>query len=88
VARARRPALVAFLGGRALPGGTGARRAGRSRRWTLAAIALSRPVPVLAEAVMADAAAAGVPARQALPVAVAAALPVAVVFAALGERLL
>jgi hypothetical protein len=54
------------------------------RRRTLLAIAATRPIPIVAEAVMADAGAAGVPPGRALGAAVVGSLPVAVVFAGLG----
>jgi len=54
----------------------------------LLAIAATRPIPIVAEAVMADAGAAGVPARRALAAAIVGALPVAIVFAGLGDTLL
>ena len=73
----------AVLGRRA--GGNGGRGPELVRRWGLAAVVLTRPVPVLAESTLVAAAAAGLRPAAVVAAAVAGAVPEAVLYAVAGD---
>ena len=92
--RAGNAVLGVVLGraaGRALRGHGGGRRGYGDRgtelvrRWGLAAVVLTRPVPVLAESTLVAAAALGLPAPAVVTAAVAGAVPEAVLYALAGD---